>query len=201
MTEEHPLHGVPGFGELGESVQGHELKRVRGLIGDEPPAPPSVPEIFHENAQKERALMVQAVTTEVTRFLGELVAGLQHDIQANTELMRTMDVPIESIVNAHERATASFETLRSDVMRGGLDKLEKVLDVSGLSDAASKAEVRIFNLVALLEKKIDAAFSINSDHMVKILHLLERLQARELRDTKRRMEAGAKRAVRSVRKP
>ena len=174
------------FGELGESTEEHELKRVRGLIGDEPPAPPSVPEVFQANSEKERALIVQAVTSEVTRFLGELVAGLQHDIQANTELMRTMDVPIESIVNAHERASASFETLRRDVMNGGLDKLEKVLDVSGLSDAASKAEVRMVNLVAALEKKIDAALTANSENMVKILHLLERLQARELADAKKR---------------
>lgn len=174
------------FGELGETVEQHELKRVRGLIGDEPPAPPSVPEVFRENADKERALMVQAVTTEVTRELGQLVAGLRADIVANTELMRMMDVPAESIVNAHERATASFETLRADVMRGGLDKLEQVLDVSGLSDAASKAEVRMVNLVAALEKKIDAALTANSNSMVKILHLLERLQARELADAKKR---------------
>lgn len=200
MNKEHPLHGVPGFGELGEDMQHHELQRVRGVIGDEPPAPPSVPDIFHVNSEKERALMVQAVTTEVTRELANVVAGLRHDIQANTELMRLMDVPVESIVNAHERASESFETLRGEMARGGLDKLEKVLDVSGLADAASKAEGRIYNLIAALEKRIDAAFTANSDNMVQILHLLERLQARELRETKRRMEAGAKRAVGKVRK-
>jgi hypothetical protein len=174
------------FGELGETEEQHELKRVRGLIGDEPPAPPSVPEVFQANSEKERSLMVQAVTTEVTRSLGQLVAGLQHDIQANTELMRMMDVPIESIVNAHERATASFETLRVDVMRGGLDKLEKVLDTSGLTEQATKAEQRMEAMIARLEGKIDGAFKSHAADMVKILHLLERLQARELADAKKR---------------
>jgi|HubBroStandDraft_6_1064221.scaffolds.fasta_scaffold454626_2 hypothetical protein len=181
-------HGVPGFGELGESTEAHELTRVRGLIGDEPPAPPSVPDIFRANGEKEMALMVKAVMHEVTRELHEVVDGIRHDIVANTNILKMIDVPLEQVAASHERASASFETLRADIFRGGVDKLEKVLDTAGLTEAASKSELRIQALIDKLDQQITAAFTVNSQNMVKILHLLERLQARELRDAKKRVK-------------
>jgi hypothetical protein len=190
-------HGVPGFGELGESTEAHELKRVRGIMGDEPPAPPSVPDIFRANGEREMALMVKAVMHEVTRELQQAVDGIRHDIVANTNMLKMMDVPLEQVAASHERASASFETLRADIFKGGIDKLERVLDTAGLTDAASKTELRLQALIDKLDRQITAAFTVNSENMVKILHLLERLQTRELRDTKKRMERGAKRAVRS----
>lgn len=203
--DQHPLLGDSAFGELGESTEEHELKRVRGLIGDEPPAPPSVPEIFRENADKERALMVQAVTAEVTREIAQLVAGLRADIVANTELMRTMDVPVEAVIDSHERASTSFETLRKDLQDIGMETpaalkdLARVMDTAGLNEAQSRAQQRFEVLTKRLEAQMEImvdgqskAFRALAADMVKVLHLLERLQARELADAKKRLKKRVK---------
>jgi hypothetical protein len=138
------------------------------------------------------APMIREAFGELTSFLGDLKA----DIQAQTSLMQHLDAPMEAVVDSHERAAASFETLRGDIFRGGLDKLEKVLDVSGLSEQASAAEKRMEALAARIEAKVDAAFKSHAEDMVNILHLLERLQARELRETKNRIQRAASSAVR-----
>lgn len=124
--------------------------------------------------------------------LGEFLGDLKHDIKAQTDLMRAMDVPMEAIADSHERASASFETLRKDIFKGGTDKLEQILDVSGLADQASKAEKRMEALIARLEAKIDTQFAAHAKDMVAILHLFERLQARELRDAKARAKVKRK---------
>lgn len=138
------------------------------------------------------APMIREAFGELATFLGDL----KSDIKTQSDLMRHMDVPMEAIANSHEKAASSFETLRSDIFKGGLDKLERVLDVSGLSEQASTAERRMEALAKRIEAKVDAAFKSHAEDMVNILHLLERLQARELRETKNRMERASSRAVR-----
>lgn len=149
-----------------------------------------------ESTHHEIAALMRPVLREAFGELGTALAGLKADIQEQTSLMRHMDVPMEAIADSHERASASFETLRKDISQGGLDKLEKVLDVSGLSEQASAAEKRMEALALRIEAKVDAAFKSHAEDMVAILHLLERLQARELRETKNRIQRAASSAVR-----
>lgn len=146
----------------------------------------SVPQVFDDNAMAEMGLMVRAVVGELSRGLRQTFGDLKSDIEENTRLLGIMNAPMEAITDSHERASASFETLRSDILGGGLDKLEKVLDTAGLSEAQSRAEARIEVLITTLAAKVDAAFTAQSLNMVQILTLLERLQARELREAKRR---------------
>ena len=142
------------------------------------------------------APMIREAFGELTSFLGDL----KSDIQAQTSLMQHLDAPMEAVVDSHERAASSFETLRQDIFKGGLDKLEHVLDTSGLTEAASRAEQRMDALAERIEAKVDAAFKSHAEDMVAILHLLERLQARELRETKNRIQRAATSAVRRGKK-
>lgn len=138
------------------------------------------------NVPAEVGLMVHAAVRELSRELRGTFEELIHDVNANTRLLGVMNAPMEAITGAHERAAASFETLRRDVLGGGLDKLEQVLDTAGLTEAASKTEKRLTELVTRLEAKIDAALKDNAKAMVEVLHLLERMHSRELHRANRR---------------
>lgn len=164
-------------------------------------APPrSVPQIFDDNAKAEMRELARSVVAELARDLGSAMQDLRQDVLASNELMRHMDVPMEAIADSHERASSSFETLRKDIFKGGLDKLEQVLDTSGLAEAASKSEKRIEAMVNRLEAKIDTAFKAHAEDMKAIVDLLARLQSRELRETKNRMNRAASQAVRRGKK-
>ena len=127
------------------------------------------------------------------RFLG----GIQHDIQAQTRLMSFMDAPMEAITGAHERAAESFETLRRDIANefgaGSLKELAKVIDTAGLADAQSRAEARFERLAEGIELRLKSIEKVQAEtfkglaaDMLKVLHLLDRLQSRELREMQRR---------------
>jgi hypothetical protein len=149
--------------------------------------PPVVaPAALPANVPAEVGLMVHAAVRELSRELRGTMEELIHDVNANTRLLGVMNQPMEAIAGAHERASSSFETLRRDILGGGLDKLEQVLDVSGLSEQASKTEQRLQLLVERLEAKIDKALTENAKSMVEVLGLLNRMHSRELHREKRR---------------
>jgi hypothetical protein len=211
VSDQPPLHDVPGFGQLGQSPDEFERRRIAGLSSQVPAtAHPAVIErdrTITVAEQQRRTEMTEALKPLVgeafgalTKFLGDL----QLDIRAQTELMRTLDAPVEAVVASHERASESFETLRSDISEiaretpTALRDLARVMDTAGLNDAQSRAEKR-FEILAreihdsvrtLIDAQATAFKGIAAD-MVKILHLLERLQARELREAKHRAEAKA----------
>lgn len=174
----------------------------------------SVPQVFEDNARSETQLMVQAVVGELSRELRGTLANLKEDIDANTRLLGVMNAPMEAITDSHERAASSFETLRHEIANisgtgssHAIEALTKVVDTAGLGEAQSRAERRFEELAISIERRLVSVIEVQNKSfaglaldMTKILHLLERLQARELRETKRRMEAGAKRAVGKVRK-
>jgi hypothetical protein len=187
-----PAHELDkDFGQLGQSPEEFEHERIKRLAdwalkGLKRFAKPEAPTLAVAQQRLEITESLKPLIGEAFGELSRFLGDLKHDIEAQTALMATMNVPMESIVDSHERASASFETLRADIMGGGLNKLEQVLDTSGLTEAAGKAERRIEALIVRVEAKIDGAFKAHAADMVKILHLLERLQARELREMKKR---------------
>lgn len=207
MSDQPPLHDVPGFGALGQSAEQFERGRIAGLSG-QVPATARPPVIERDRSmsvaeQQRRLEMTEALKPlvgeafgQLTRFLGDL----QHDIQAQTNLLATINVPLEAVADSHERASVSFETLRKEMSDIALETptalrdLARVMDTAGLNDAQSRAERRFEVLAREIHdsmlKMVDAqatAFKGLALDMTKILHLLERLQARELRDAKARM--------------
>lgn len=163
-------------------VRAHNSEPGRALrVRSEPEihAPPA-------NVPAEVGLMVHAAVRELSRELRGTMEELIHDVNANTRLLGVINAPMEAITGAHERASASFETLRRDILGGGMDKLEQVLDVSGLSEQASKTEQRLEALVLRLEAKIDGAVKSISTDMVAVLNLLAKMHSRELHKAKRR---------------
>jgi hypothetical protein len=153
-----------------------------------------------EGLPREMALMVRTVIGELGRGLQQQFADLREDLAANTALLGVMNAPLEAITDSHERASHSFETLRreiADISGTGsspaIEALTKVIDTAGLSEAQSRAERRFEELAKAIEGALTATrieFKASIDavatSMVQVLHLLERLQARELREAKRR---------------
>lgn len=201
---------VPGFGSLGEDPAEFERRRIANLnqakdrselvVDREPDR-----EIASAQAPARRLELTEALKPLIAEAFGNLVhflGDLKADIQAQTNLMRHLDVPMEAIVDSHERASESFETLRHDLQEIGMEApaaikdLARVMDTAGLNEAQSRAEKRFEVLARMIEGKLDAflsaqaaAFKTRDEDMVKILHLLERLLARELREAKRRVKA------------
>ena len=171
-----------------------------GIIRREPEvhAPPVA---LPPGVSAELGLMVREVIGELGRGLARKFDDLREDLEENTRLLGVMNAPMEAITDSHERAASSFETLRADISRGidtspAIAQLSKLVDNAGLSEAQSRAERRFEELAAaisasLIETRKEVRDSIDSCslNMVKVLHLLERLQSRELREAKRR--AGA----------
>lgn len=177
--------GIPIAQSL-EHVRGDQLE----------PEQPRTALIRAEDNRQEVAAVMAPMIREAFGELTTFLSGLKSDIQEQSALLKHIDAPMEAVVDSHERAASSFETLRRDILDGGMSKLEKVLDTAGLSEQASKAERRLEELVQRIDAKIDAAFKSHAADMVSILHLLERLQARELRETKHRIERASRSAVR-----
>lgn len=141
------------------------------------------------NVPAEVGLMVHAAVQELSRELRGTMEELIHDVNANTRLLGVINAPLEAVTDSHERASKSFETLRRDILGGGMDKLEKVLDTAGLTEAASKTEQRLQALVERLEGKIDKALTENAKAMLEVLGLLNRMHSRELhRETRRKLK-------------
>lgn len=158
-----------------------------------------------EGFSKEMTLVVTHVISELGRGLAQKFDDLKQDLEENTRLLGVMNAPMEAIADSHERASASFETLRRDIAQSrvgltsspALEQLTKVIDTAGLSEAQSRAERRFEELARAIEGALQATrieFKASIDavalSMVQVLHLLERLQARELREAKRRMTPG-----------
>jgi hypothetical protein len=162
------------------------------------PTPIAAPAPLPAASSEENALMVRAVVSELGRELAATFANLREEIEANTRLLGVISAPMEAITDSHERAARSFETLRRDIAEGidtspALQQLTQLVDQAGLTQASSRAEARFEALGAsiaraLTEARAEMRASIESvaESMVQVLHLLERLQARELRDAKRR---------------
>lgn len=194
-------------GELGQSAEDFEKQRIARLGDSAAVIASPTPAIMRDRtvtvADQQRRM---EVTEALKPLVGEAFAGLQrflegvqHDIRAQTELMRAMDAPMEAITESHERASESFETLRGDLASIGLEtpkalrELKDVMDTAGLNEAQSRAEKRFENLATLINDRLtglvkaqEIAFKGIALDMTKVLHLLERLQARELRDLKKR---------------
>ena len=170
--------GPVDVGKLGESAEDFEKKRIAQIRKEDPDKVVMV--------RGEITEMVRAIMAEATGGLRQQIISLQEDVSGASQLMHMMDVPMEAIAESHERASKSFETLRRDILGGGLDKLEKVLDTAGLTEAASKTERRLEQLVQALSEKVDKALTEHSKAMVQVLHLLERMHSRELNKTKKR---------------
>jgi hypothetical protein len=149
---------------------------------------------------EELGLVIHSVVAELGRGLAQKFDDLKQDLEENTRLLGVMNAPMEAIADSHERATSSFETLRRDISRGidatpAISALTKVIDTAGLTEAQSRAERRFEELARVIEGALQATrmeFKASIDavavSMVQVLHLLERLQARELREAKRRAE-------------
>lgn len=160
---------------------------------------------------EEMTLVVRQVVADLGRGLAHQFAELRQDLEENTRLLGVMNAPMEAIADSHERASASFETLRRDIAAAGrsigaggvaspaLEELTRAIDTAGLTEAQSRAERRFEELAKAIEGALQATraeFKASIDavalSMVQVLHLLERLQSRELREAKRRMtEAGS----------
>ncbi len=177
---------------------------TRRLIASPPPAasPPPLANLATASiTPAELQIVIRDVIAQVGMGLAQKFEDLRQDLEENTRLLGVMNAPMEAIADSHERATSSFETLRRDIASGmaaspALDTLTKALDTAGLTAAQSKAELRFEQLAeaiveALTEarKDVKEALAGCAHNMLQVLHLLERLQARELREAKRRAMA------------
>jgi len=170
-------------------------EREQRVVPVEMPLQPPAP-LDHQEVQQLIAFEMREAFKGLQSFLG----GIRQDIQEQSRLMSFMDAPMEAITGAHERAAQSFETLREDIaahlMGSGLSDLARVIDTAGLGEAQSRAEQRFEILAARIEARLQSIEEVHAktfrsiaEDMLKVVHLLERLQARELREMKRRADA------------
>jgi Skp family chaperone for outer membrane proteins len=102
-------------GQLGEDVEAHERHRLQTILDRSAvPVKATAPDT-QVVAQAAAQRAVSVVMRQEMAGIRKAVADLQHDIQANTETLRMADVPLEQVADSHERATASFERLRSEI--------------------------------------------------------------------------------------
>jgi hypothetical protein len=135
------------------------------------------------------AAAVEAVKGEMRLMIQGAVADLKASIEAQNSLLKGIDVPLEAIADSHERATESFETLRKDISEQviespALKQIAASLDAAGLADLVRGANLKHERILQTLEARL---LDVSAD-MVKIVHLLERMQARELREAKAKLK-------------
>jgi ABC-type transporter Mla subunit MlaD len=194
-------HGIPGFGELGQSIEGAEAHRIADLAKrvDQLPAVPT--KSGHELALKDEAnrmaILAKPFLDEIRRGLTTEVDTLRQDIADSNRLLKHLDVPLEQVADSHERAASSFERLRAEMesVSQRLAAVEGVIDTAGLTAAMSAAEERMASLAAAIRIQ----FTETSKNMAEVLKLLQRLQERDLDRTRVRVKRSSRRAVNKLR--
>lgn len=186
-------HDVVGFGKLGESPKAHEDQRVAALpdvpLTDKAIAVRGTDRIDMTLAAETaaRKAVTYVMRTELAQ-LREVIAGITHDIKANSDLVRTIDVPLEQVAASHERASASFENLRHDIsaISARLAGVEQVIDTAGLKKAQGGAEARFATLCDLLEKTVKGLQAIEGGALETARVRLTRAQRKPSKKRRKR---------------
>jgi len=113
-----PDHGIAGVGRLGESLEEAERERIEqqiamGLVGSPVLQKARLPDLPPAGEVRALRLIVREQLAEVHGAIAEMRA----DIQASNRLLKHIDAPLETVADAHERATHSFETLRGEFLQ------------------------------------------------------------------------------------
>lgn len=121
-------------------------------------------------AQQAVATVMRVEMSAVRQALNDLA----HDVKAVGEITQLMDVPLEQVADSHERASASFETLRGEIaaLAETVRRFDQVLDQAGLHKAAHDSQERFLRLATSLENRMLE----HSQTMVKVLTMIEQIQ-------------------------
>lgn len=192
MTEEHNEDGqpadLPHTGRLGMSPEVAEAERIsqlppRGAIAvRETESPQDIQ--TRAQIQTQVGVVLRSEMGAVRAVVNELI----HDIRTNTEALKLADVPLEQVANSHERAAASFETLRAEIasVAGRLAGVEKVIDTAGLRRAQDGAEARFIRLADLLERTIQELVTLQGGALEAARARLQKASKPRSRSKKRK---------------
>ena len=105
---------------LGKTPEAAELERILALAGEPRTNQRLLPAVERSNgfpveqsAQLRRELT--AVVGQEFHKIRSEIAGIARAVQDNTAVLKLADVPLEHVADSHERASASFETLRVEI--------------------------------------------------------------------------------------
>lgn len=155
---------------MSETVQENSGAGTAMTLSEIPARAPETPS-FSDIAKLATAAAVRLEMGAVRQALSDL----HHDIQANTEVLKLANVPLEQVADSHERASVSFENLSRQIgdVSQRLSGVEQVIDTAGLRTAQQGAEARFNHLANLLEATCRE---------------LVLLQGRTIEEAKRRLE-------------
>jgi hypothetical protein len=182
------------LGEIGQSADHYEAARIAALC-DKPlpsdakavaPLTPRGTDVSKAAEIAARQAVIYVMRTEVTG-IRQAIADMVHDIKSNTELVRTLDVPLEQVAASHERAAESFETLRHEIgsISQRLSGVEKVIDVAGLRKAQDGAEARFQKLCALLEETVRGLMVLEGGALEAVRQRVVKAEKRKPKKRKR----------------
>lgn len=107
------LTSGPLVGELGESPEELERRRIAALPPDRAPVPlrPLLPDARERSVMRQE---LKVLVSELGREMREEVHQVAAAMREQAGALKTLDVPLEQVADSHERATHSFETLRAE---------------------------------------------------------------------------------------
>lgn len=128
---------------------------------------------------RTRAMIATVLQVEM-HGIRQAINDMTHDIQANSAIVKTMDVPLEQVHQSHERAAISFENLQKDMDKLGnrLAGVEQVIDTAGLKKAQDGAEARFTRMLAVMERLVGEIVRLHGETLERARVELERNEAR-----------------------
>lgn len=132
-----------------------------------------------EDEARTRAMIATVLQVEM-HGIRQAIHDMTHDIQANSAIVKTMDVPLEQVHQSHERAAISFENLQKDMDKLGnrLAGVEQVIDTAGLKKAQDGAEARFTRMLAVMERLVGEIVRLHGETLERARVELERNEAR-----------------------
>jgi Skp family chaperone for outer membrane proteins len=152
-----PLNDLD-VGNPGETVEQFEVRRIRALGTRPPPVAsdnPYQPLAVSQDLRNHVGLVVQTALRQEFQGVRSMLKGLRDTLEEQEAAMKTLEVPLEQVVGAHERASSSFESLRFEIrnISDRLGKVEGVIDTAGLLDAHNRSSQLLADLAATINEQ------------------------------------------------
>jgi hypothetical protein len=177
-------------GRPGQSVDDAERDRVAGLD----PVPLAVYAGHAGSSNPFRdTLPVKAIVDQALQRVVEPMRTEMRELRAAIEeqnrTLKTIDVPLETVANSHERAASSFETLRHDIdsISTRLAGVEGVIDTAGLMKAHGESA----RLLQEISREVREQLKVTRESLGEIVRVLAKINADAIEATRRAQERAA----------
>lgn len=167
------------FGTVGQPVDEFERQRISST--DRIP----MPVVRGSDNPYKEGIPLPVIVREVLSDVRRAVNDLAGKIEEQNRTLQTIDVPLEQVAGAHERASSSFETLRAEIQ----DVSRRIAGVEGVIDTAGlmRAHAESAELLSQIGREVKQQLDLTRDVLTQLVEQLIRLQGEAIETARQKV--------------